>query len=60
MNKQKHIVVYGYSESDVSKLKEFINTKLDVNLQIISASGKENIKVSDIIESNENSFLKKK
>ncbi|HNV94667.1 MAG: hypothetical protein APG08_00042 [Candidatus Methanofastidiosum methylothiophilum] len=60
MNKQKHIVVYGYSESDVLKLKEFIDTKLDVNLQIISASGKENIKVADIIERNENPFFEEK
>ena len=57
MKKQKHIVVYGYSEEDVNKLKTFFDNKLDISLEISSASGKENIKIADIIESNENVFF---
>lgn len=60
MKKQKHIVVYGYSEEDVNKLKTFFDTKLDISLEISSASGKENIKIADIIESNENVFFEDK
>lgn len=60
MKKQKHIVVYGYSEEDVNKLKAFFDTKLDISLEISSASGKENIKIADIIESNENVFFEDK
>ena len=60
MKKQKHIVVYGYSEEDVNKLKTFFDNKLDISLEISSASGKENIKIADIIESNENVFFEDK
>ena len=60
MKKQKHIVVYGYTEEDVNKLKGFLDTKLEINLEIISASGKENIKIADIIETNESSFFEDK
>lgn len=60
MKKQKHIVVYGYPEEDVNKLKVFLDTKLEINLEIISASGKENIKIADIIETNESSFFEDK
>jgi len=60
MKKQKHIVVYGYSEEDVNKLKAFFDTKLDISLEISSASGKENIKIADIIESKESSFFEDK
>lgn len=60
MKKQKHIVVYGYSEEDVNKLKTFFDNKLDISLEISSASGKENIKIADIIESKESSFFEDK
>ena len=60
MKNQKHIVVYGYPEVDVNKLKVFLDTKLEINLEIISASGKENIKIADILESNECSFFEDK
>ena len=60
MKKQKHIVVYGYPEEDVNKLKAFLGNKLEINLEIISASGKENIKIADILESNECSLFEDK
>jgi len=60
MKKQKHVVVYGYSEEDMNKLKEFLDNKLEINLEIISASGKENIKIADILEINEGSFFEDK
>jgi len=60
MKKQKHVVVYGYSEEDMNKLKGFLDNKLEINLEIISASGKENIKIADILEINEGSFFEDK
>jgi len=60
MKKQKHIVVYGYSEEDVNKIKSFLDNKFNINLDIISASGKENTKIADILESNESSFFEDK
>ena len=60
MKKQKHIVVYGYSEEDVNKIKSFLDNKFNINLEIISASGKENTKIADILECNESSFFEDK
>ncbi len=60
MKKQKHVVVYGYYEEDVNKLKGFLDNKLEIILEIISASGKENIKIADVLESNEGSFFEDK
>ncbi|MDY1590753.1 MAG: DUF3783 domain-containing protein [Methanofastidiosum sp.] len=60
MKKQKHVIVYGYPEEDVNKIKSFLDQKFNINLEIISASGKENIKIADIIESNESSFFEDK
>lgn len=60
MKKQKHAVVYGYHEEDVNKLKTFLDNKFDIALEIISASGKENTKIADIIENNESYFFEDK
>jgi len=60
MKKQKHIVVYGYSEEDVNKIKSFLDNKFNINLEIISASGKENTKIADILEIKESSFFEDK
>ncbi|NMC76600.1 MAG: DUF3783 domain-containing protein [Candidatus Methanofastidiosa archaeon] len=53
MKKEKHIVTYGYSKEDTQKIKLFLENKLSINLIIISASGKENVMIADIIESGE-------
>lgn len=60
MKKQKHVVVYGYLEEEVNKLKSYLDTKLEINLKIISASGKENTKIADILETSESSFFEDK
>ncbi|NYT03136.1 MAG: DUF3783 domain-containing protein [Candidatus Methanofastidiosa archaeon] len=60
MKKQKHVVVYGYLEEEVNKLKSYLDNKLEINLKIISASGKENIKIADILETSDSSFFEDK
>ncbi|HNR45066.1 MAG TPA: DUF3783 domain-containing protein [Methanofastidiosum sp.] len=60
MKKQKHIVVYGYPEEDVNKIKSFLDSKFNINLEIISASGKANTKIAEILECNESSFFEDK
>jgi len=60
MKKQKHIVVYGYTEEDVNTLKTFLENKLDIKLNIISASGKETVKIADILENSENELFEVK
>ncbi len=57
MKKEKHIVLYGYSKEDVSKIKIFLESKLDIHLSIISASQKENTIIAEIIESNKSNFF---
>lgn len=57
MKKQKHIVSYGYNLEEVNKLKKFLENKLDITLNIISASGKENLKIADILENSENELF---
>ncbi|MCC7573378.1 MAG: DUF3783 domain-containing protein [Candidatus Methanofastidiosum sp.] len=60
MKKQKHVVVYGYSTAEVNKLKTFLENKLDISLNIISASEKEKITIADILENSENEIFKVK
>ncbi|KYC44867.1 MAG: hypothetical protein APG12_01518 [Candidatus Methanofastidiosum methylothiophilum] len=60
MKKQKHIVIYGYNKEDVNKLIIFLENKLDVKLEIISASGKESFKIADILENSESTFFEEK
>ena len=60
MKKQKHLVSYGYCLEEVNKLKTFLENKLDITLNTISASGKESIKIADILENSENELFEVK
>ncbi len=60
MKKQKHVVIYGYNTEEVNKLKIFLENKLDISLNIISASEKEKMTIADILENSENEIFEVK